>query len=249
MKKLFSGLLAVLMTLASIAILSLVSVAPANASDTSTKITICHANNGTNGFTSNTVSKNSIVKKSGDEGGHGNHDEDIIPPFPYNFGGNDQGIYSGKNWVSNEIGNAFIANNCQPKGNTVAPVLANSSIIGTCLKPLGDATMIVVPVQSFGVTASAPVLANGAWTVTYTKPVNTTYNTYQWIAGFNGTQTITITPPGHGDPYWDDTKNACNLPDTGAGGISNSALMYGGIALGLGMLALAVSVATNRRKV
>lgn len=55
------------------------------------KVTMCHANEGTNDYSLITVSISSVVKGTG----HGGHGDDIIPPFTY-----DGGSYAGQNWTS-----------------------------------------------------------------------------------------------------------------------------------------------------
>lgn len=55
------------------------------------KVTLCHANNGTNDYSLITVSINAVVKGTG----HGGHGDDIIPPFTY-----DGGSYAGQNWAA-----------------------------------------------------------------------------------------------------------------------------------------------------
>lgn len=67
------------------------AVGPNPDPNANSKVTLCHANNGTNDFSLITVSINAVVKGTG----HGGHGDDIIPPFTY-----DGGSYAGQNWTA-----------------------------------------------------------------------------------------------------------------------------------------------------
>ena len=246
MKTFLSGLLAVLATLMGVVAFSFITIAPAQASDPG-KVTICHATGNDNKYVSIAVSKNSIVKNDGSEGGHGTHSDDIIPPFSYNNGGNDHGMYAGKNWVSDAVGNPFIANNCTSTGTILTPNLAIATVQATCTNTTA-AGLVKVPSQPANITAGEPVSGAGVWTITFTKAADTTYNVYSWVTSFTGTQTVHVIAAGPGDIYWDDAKGACNLPDTGLnGGISNTALITGGLAIGLGLVFMTLGQIRNKR--
>ena len=58
-----------------------------------TEVTICHSGNGKN-YEQITVDDDSIVNN----GGHGGHPDDIIPPFDYIDEDGDPAHYPGKNW-------------------------------------------------------------------------------------------------------------------------------------------------------
>lgn len=73
--------------------------------DTDKKIDICHANNG-NGYVSNNVSYDSIIKPNG----HATHQGDIIPPFTYTKNGVTTG-FAGLNWTPE--GQAIYENGCE----------------------------------------------------------------------------------------------------------------------------------------
>jgi peptidoglycan hydrolase-like protein with peptidoglycan-binding domain len=59
------------------------------------KVTICHANGQSGNYTQNSVSENSVL--SNGQNGHGNHNNDIIPPFG-NFGGRNWDAYGQAIW-------------------------------------------------------------------------------------------------------------------------------------------------------
>lgn len=238
MKKIIS-IIIIIATVMMFIGLAVLAAAPANASETMNQA-ICHFDNG-NGFVQIVVSKSSIVKKNGDEGGHGKHAEDIVPPFEYNFGGNDNGNYVGSNWTPES--QKVWANDCKPIGNVLTPVLP-APVLGTCVNPAGT---IVKPEQSTGVEAFYE-FKNGNYVVTFSKPANTVYNTYSFPVGFTNPATVKVTAPGHGDQYWDDKKGGCNLPDTGASGISTNALVVAGGLIFLGLLAFSVTSFMGRRK-
>lgn len=219
----------------ALAALSLTAT-PAQASETKTQ-TICHYDNGQGGkYTQQTVAKASITKA-----GHGDHAADIIAPFTWDDGGNDYGTYPGLNWTT--ANQALWANGCNPANAPLAPVLPTQPQ-ATCLRTDGD---LVIPEQVAGVTVTSKVTSAG-YVLTYTKPADTIYNTYVWADGFTGTATILPLPVLTTDPLWDAAHGICRMPDTG-GGISNAALMLGGGALGLGMIAVAGASMINRRKV
>ncbi|QFG12285.1 Hypothetical Protein OBI_RACECAR_190 [Arthrobacter phage Racecar] len=243
MKKFFASL----MSLALLLLASVLFAVPAEASE-SKQATICHFDAGQGGkYTQNTVSKNSIVKKNGEEGGHGSHDQDIIPPFTWDDGGNDHGSYPGQKWTPEN--QALWANGCNPANNVLTPALARPTVQATCLDPIGQSDLLL-PAQPANVTAADPVL-NGdktLWTIVFSKTANTLYQTYEWAQGVSESQTIKILPPLTTDPLWDTEAGECRMPDTGAGGISNTALMFGGVAIGLGMVFLGVTSIMKRRE-
>jgi uncharacterized repeat protein (TIGR01451 family) len=83
-----------------------------------TKVTICHATSSEkNPYVQNSVDDDSIVKP----GGHGDHPNDIIPPFDYVEGGVTK-HYPGKNWDA--TGQAIWTNGCKPPapGPTPLPI-------------------------------------------------------------------------------------------------------------------------------
>lgn len=220
---------------------------PAQASE-SKQATICHFDNGQGGkFEQQVVSKRSIVKKNGEEGGHGDHSQDIIEPFTWDDGGNDYANYPGQNWTPEN--QALWAKGCQPTGNVLTPALATPTVQATCLDLTGHDSLIL-PAQPANVFAADPVLNNDKtfWTIAFSKTANTLYQTYTWATGVSESQTVKILPPLTTDPLWDTEAGECRMPDTGAGGISNTALMFGGGAIGLGMVFLGISSILKRRE-
>lgn len=229
------------------------STAPrANASELDTKAPVCQATgNGTHHLIS--VNKKSLINGNGSISGI--NANDVVPPFDYNFGGSQYGHFDGYNWPSNEIGNLFMAG-CSGKSNELLPVLAKPTVQATCVNIQGEAP--AVPVQTDPrITVGEPVFENGVWTLQFNKPSNVTHNTtvtfeyFVWAAmtpAFTGTQTVTVLPAGPGDEFWDTKTNSCRTPDTGAGGISNTALLWGGLALGGGMVFLGMTNFIGRRR-
>jgi hypothetical protein len=215
--------------------LSLTAAPAAQASETK-QIAICHFDNGQGGkYTQNTIDKNAVTKT-----GHGSHDRDIIPPFTWNNGGNDHGSYPGLNWTPEN--QTLWAAGCNPANIPLAPVLPTPPQ-GTCINPAGEFTL---PAQVEGVTIDA-TYTDGAYTITYTKPADTAHTLYTWADGFKGTATIKPLPPLTTDPLWDTAAGECRMPDTGADGISSTALMLGGGALGAGLIAVAFAPLIRRR--
>jgi uncharacterized repeat protein (TIGR01451 family) len=88
-----------------------------------TKVTICHATSSdSNPYNQIQVDDDSIVKK-----GHGDHPDDIIPPFDYVDDSGHQQHYPGKNWDS--TGQAIWGNGCNiptpptPQPHPVQPLV------------------------------------------------------------------------------------------------------------------------------
>ena len=226
-----------IVTAAVIALAGLsLTAAPAQASETK-DIAICHYDNGQGGkYTQQVVAKASVTKQ-----GHGSHERDIIPPFTWNNGGNDHGSFPGLNWSTQD--QALWAAGCNPANIPLIPVLPTPPQ-GTCINPAGEFTL---PQQVEGVTIDA-TFEGGAYKVTYTKPADTAHTLYTWPEGFTGNATIKPLPPLTTDPLWDAEAGECRMPDTGADGISSTALMLGGGALGAGMIALATASLINRKR-
>lgn len=244
MNKVIAGALTIFLSLLGFVSLSFATIGPASAS-VPDKVTICHANEGKKGYTSNTVSKHAVVKKTNEGGGHGLHEDDIIPPFDYNFGGSDYGTYPGQNWPATG-GEQFIANGCatpEPvdERKQVAPPVATYNP-GTCASPNGSVSYTLTDgsVLNYG-----PKLVGDlepAWVVDFDPAEG-----FKYAEGITGTYTFPVVGPGPGDEFWDETKGSCNLPDTGLFGLSDEATYLGGGLLILGVLFVVGSAITQRR--
>jgi hypothetical protein len=239
MKKIVSVVATTALTFLGLVALSFASIAPANASINETNVTICHYAEGQGGkFEQKRVSEHSIVKKTDAYLGHGNHEQDIVPPFDWNFGGNEYGHFVGQNWTAEN--ETLWKNQCNPAGNPLTPVVPLSPQ-ATCVQPTPPLTF---PAQPAGVDASAE-LKDGAYVVTFTKPADTTHQTYWFTEGTVNPATVAIIPAGPGDPYWDDAKNSCNLPDTGAGTVKSEHVLIAGALIFAGLLVVTFA---RRRK-
>jgi uncharacterized protein DUF11/prealbumin domain-containing protein len=96
--------------------------APSRAAQPQTKVRICHAT----GSSSNPyVSQEPAIGNNGDlEGGHLNHERDIIPPYEYVDANGDTQLFPGKNWT--EEGQAIWQNGCNippPPPTPITPLL------------------------------------------------------------------------------------------------------------------------------
>jgi hypothetical protein len=248
MKKVISGTMTLILALMGLVALSFASIVPASASIDLTNVTICHYNEGQGGrYNQIRVSEHSIVKKTDAYLGHGKHEKDIIPPFDYNFGGTDYGNFPGLNWTpENEAlwKHATLEEaGCAPFGNSLTPVVPLSPQ-ATCVLPVPP---LAETVQPAGVTYTIELDAKKTeYTVTFAKPADTAYNTYYFAEGVVNPVKVAILPAGPGDPYWDDTKNSCNLPDTGLFGLSTEATIAGGALLALGLLFVIGNAVTRR---
>lgn len=213
---------------------SFATVLPAQASETS-KQAICH-DTGSGKFVQNTVAKESIVK-----GGHGNsgvNAGDIVPPFDYNFGGEDHGAYSGKNWTDEN--KALWANSCNPANVILTP----DPIVAPVQTCANQNPTFSVPLPTNGLNVSSSDNGSGVYTVLYELPKNTAHKTYTFPEDFVNPVTVTTVDNRPLDIYWDSAKGACNLPDTGAGSVNSVHILYAGGLIGAGLIVTAL----NRRK-
>lgn len=241
MKKLYALVLSLALLIAG-----LIFASPAQASETGNNVTLCQAQ-GNGQFHLISPAKNSLITGNGSISGI--NADDIVPPFDWNFGGSKHGSYPGQNWVPG-TSETFFTNGCSPHANVLTPNLPTASVQATCMDPTA-AGIISTPDQPSGVSVSAPVLSNNGttWEFTFAKTAeNTVYETYDFAKDFATTFLVRVLPPLTTDPFWDAEKGACNLPDTGATGFSNTAIMVGGGAIGLGIIVLAVLYAPRRRK-
>lgn len=234
MKKLISIIITFSLALLSFATLSLVAVAPASAGETSKQV-ICHATGSvTNPYVKppQGVAEESIVK-----GGHGQSGisaGDIIPSFEYNFGGNDYGTYPGQNWT--EANQKLWANNCNPATNILTPVLPVPPI-ATCANPNPTLTL---PAQPAGLNVTSAATDIGVFTISFELRKNTAHNIYAFPADFVNPVTIATVDNRPSDIYWDATKGACNMPDTGAGNIKSENILWAGILIFSGLVLTAL---------
>lgn len=234
MKKFYSILASLGLSLMTLVGISFVSAPAANAGD-SPNIQICHATSSEkNPYNPVTISKTAIVTGKGDQGHGSQHDGDIIPPFTY---GDPLKTYPGKNWTPE---NQAIYNNSCNIPLKVATPLAPTYTPGTCINPNGTVNLSDQPV---GVTLnSGPILDGNIWKVSYVPTEG-----YKFANETSGIFAFTVVGPDSSDPNWDVEAGACKLPNMGAG-ISSEALMIGGGLIGAGMLFLAVSLFTRRRQ-
>lgn len=208
--------------------LSFVTVLPAQASETS-KQAICSATaSETNPFVQHTVAKEAIVK--GGQGNSGVNAGDIIPPFDYNFGGKDYGTYAGQNWTDEN--KALWANGCNPTNVVLTPVIP-AAPIQTCANPNPTLT---IPAQPAGINVTSAADDKGNYSVAYELPANTVYKNFSFVKDFVNPVLIATIDNRPLDALWDATKNACNMPDTGAGSIKSEHILYGGILIFAGLV-------------
>lgn len=239
MKKVFASALSFILLMIGAVFLA----SPAQASEIDSKVTLCQAQ-GNGGYHLINPSKKSLINGNGSVSGI--NANDIVPPFEWNFGGNDHGSYPGQNWVPG-TSEQFFANGCSPHSNVLTPNLPTATVQSTCMDPTAAGT-ISTPSQPEGVSISAPTLSrNGkSWEFTFAKTaVDTLYETYDFAKDFSTTFLVKILPPLTTDPYWDSSKGACNLPDTGAGSINSMHLVYAGGLIAAGLIFTSFR---NRRK-
>jgi hypothetical protein len=244
MKKLITALLAGLMlTGATLAIST-----PAQAS--SDKLTICHATGADGKYVTETPDKSGVV--AGHAGASHQDGQDIIPAFTWVADG-VRHYFDGQNLDKA----ALLDTDCKAPATTVtASPYAPTYIPASCATPDLPYGRVVVP-GALGLgegvaDASRAGLnpANTEWTVKYTLTQPTDSTVYQWPAGFDGTYKFTVVPLSADPLYVLDSRTgvgACEMPDTGAGGISNAALILGGSAIGAGLIFTSVAGIRRRR--
>jgi len=237
MKKVISGVIVLVLTLMGFAALSFASMAPASASEVTNKVTYCQAT-GNGSFHPITAAENSVIDKDGKLQQGGVNANDIIPPFDYNFGGNDHGTFAGQNWSTEN--QTLWRNGCNPTNVVLTPVLPIAPI-QTCADPTPTFT---VPAQPSGINVTSAADDKGSYTVAYELPANTVHNTYSFIAGFVNPVIIATIDNRPLDAMWDAAKGACNMPDTGAGIKSEHVLWAGGLIFA-GLVLLTVSRRRN----
>jgi hypothetical protein len=237
LKKIGAGIVLTVMAFIG---LCFVTVLPAQASEPKT-IGICHYDEGGKGelgkYTFQVVSKASILKVSGETGGHGDHEEDIIPPFSLNDGGANGGEYPGRNWTPENQSLYGNGSGCAPTNNILTPVLPVAPI-QTCANPNPTFT---VPAQPAGITATSAADDKGNYTVSYQLPANTVYNTYAFPEGFVNPVTVSTVDNRPLDEFWDATKGECNLPNMGAGSIKSEHILWAGGLIFAGLLLTTVA--------
>jgi hypothetical protein len=250
MKKVISGITAAVLTLLGLVALSFASIVPASASIDDTNVTICHYDEGQGGkYGQIRVSEHSIVKKTDAFLGHGKHEKDIIPPFDWNFGGSDYGVYLGQNWTpENEAlwkhGNLEMTG-CAPFGNELTPNVPLSPK-ATCVNPFPQ---LAETAQPAGVTYTSELDKKKAeYTVTFAKPADTPYQNYWFAEDVVNPVKVAIIPAGPEDEFWDETKGECHLPDTGASGFSTGALIGAGGFIFAGLIAFSITNLIGRRR-
>jgi hypothetical protein len=236
LKKIYTGALALL-----IGLLSIGFFAPAaSASEVTSKVTYCQATaSTTNPFNKITAAKDSVLHKDGTLKQGGINANDIVPPFEYNFGGNDYGSFAGQNWTTQN--QTLWRNDCNPASTVLTPVLPVAPI-QTCANPNPT---FVVPAQPEGINVTSAADDKGNYTVSYELPANTVYNTYSFVTGFVNNVLISTIDNRPLDDMWDAAKGACNMPDTGAGKIKSEHILIGG---GLIFTGLVLTALTRRRK-
>jgi hypothetical protein len=104
------------------------------ADTTDTKIDICHANNGSKGYSKVNVPYSEILGSNG----HGTHTGDIIPPFDYVQGGVSK-HYNGLNWTAG--GQQIYNNGCSLPNAPPGPSYTEAVCTGT--GTVGSATVTI----------------------------------------------------------------------------------------------------------
>ncbi|UDL16845.1 membrane protein [Arthrobacter phage Atuin] len=244
MKKFFASIL----SLALLLIGSVFLAAPAQAGEVDAKVDICHANNGSKGFTANNVNISSIVDlKTGKPEGHGLDERDVIPSFSW-VQDKVRHYYDGKNLAS--LG-YILGTGCKENavGVSVTPNLPTytpPSCVLTDWKKNPYGTVNIpenlgegVEKVTFGPSLNTDVKDAPTWTVHYGLKPNDEDFVYSWAEGENGKFTINATHISS-DPLWVvDSKTgegSCETANTGASPALTTGLWIGGGLAILGLL-------------
>ncbi len=164
---------------------------------------------------------------------------DKVPPFKWDFGGNDHGSFPGQNWNESIDRNFLIINDCKPSTvplGTPAVTFAPA----TCAAINGAVTVGTVDPR---VSVVGPTLTGKMWAVSFEKSADTTYTKYVWADGATLSHTFEVLDPTT-DPLWDTDKGICRMPDTGAGNIKSENILYAGMLIFAG---LALTALVRRR--
>lgn len=186
-----------------------------------------------------------IDKKTGEFKQGGINAGDKVPPFSWDFGGDNHGSNStGQNWNETLDRNFLDVLKCNPS-QIPLPVPTVDFTDSTCILIGGNA---VVTNPDSRVSVDGPTRTGKVWNATFSLPTSDTYTVFTWADGTTADKTFshTLTDPTT-DDLWDTKTGGCRTPDTG-GGISNEALMLGGGAIGLGMIFLSVATLMKRRE-
>lgn len=205
--------------------------APSADASESKNVTYCQATaSETNPYVVVTAAENSVIDKDGVLKQGGVNEGDIIPPFDYNFGGSSSGTFAGQNWTKEN--QTLWQNGCKPTGNVLTPILPEAPV-QTCANPNPTFT---VPTQPEGVNVTSAADDRGNYTVFYALPQNTKHSSYVFPEGFVNPVTVTTVDNRPNDPMWDESKQACNLPDTGAGEVNSLHVLYAGVLIFAGLV-------------
>jgi LPXTG-motif cell wall-anchored protein len=224
---------------------SALTLAPAAQAGTD-KVTICHATSAANGgYVSIEVDKNATA--NGHSGTDHQNGADIIPAYSW-VEDKVRHYYPGQNL---ELVHLIAAGCKAPAAPVTAAPVPPTYVPATCSVPSLPYGRVIVPTDLGDGVASAtePALNpdNTEWAVSYALKDNTEDHTYAWPKDVDGTYAFTVVPLS-ADPMWVvDSKTGvgqCEMPETG-GGISNTALILGGGAIGLGLM---FTAATRRRR-
>lgn len=250
MKKLVAGITAIFMMTVSFFGLMLVVAPAANAG--TEKVGICHANEGKKGFVYIEVAKDGSV--NGHAGAGHQAGADIIPSFSWIEkvnGVNTRMYFAGQNTTKTEA--EFSAADCGDVEEEFITVEMPAPTYepGKCGNPAFEDGKLTIPPAVEGVTVT-DVKANGIWSVMYALDEG-----YVWKTPMPGSDEFEarvwefeVKHISADDLWVVDSKTGvggCEMPRTG-GGISNTALILGGGAIGAGMLALAGAMMMNRKR-
>lgn len=239
MKKLVSGFLSIALTLG---LLILSFGAPANASvPTPDKITYCQAT-GNGDYHEITAATKSLVDKQGVIKQGGINANDIVPPFRWDFGGDNHGDFAGYNYSTTNA-NFLTVNHCNPVLERL--ILPGWKVTDYTCTLAGNA-VLTNPDTRLKVTG--PTVTGKTVSASFSLPDNTQYFIYTWDDRTVADKTLshTMTDPIT-DALWDTSTNSCRTPDTGAG-IKSEHIVWAGGLIFAGLLLTTISGAMRRRK-
>lgn len=228
LKKVISGVLALFLGLLAVGFVG----TPANAGKPIVdNVTYCQAQGNGGYHLIENAPVESLTDKKGNMKQGGINENDIVPPFDWDFGGGNHGSFAGtQGWDISELHN-FIDRGCVPADTRKIAVPPTPIYVpGTCSNPQGTFTNETAE----GADQTYKKVIGDlepTWVINYTPAEG-----YKFAEDAVTTFRFPVVGPNASDPLFDTSKGICRMPDTGAGDIKSEHILYAGILIFSGLL-------------